>query len=205
MREKRCPKRWRPDRTYKERLSSIMESRPGSKSTIEEKIAFIEESLLKALDNDNDDRGFANSEKSCHDELSQESEYAKRIRVLIGERRALRHSHATCAQVRAERARLGKEIQKAVKRKHAAEKSERIGQILREFRDLKEITKLANNHQNKAIIEMKDKEGNIKQEKEDIAEVFVAFYGDLLKSRTTSAEYRLDMRDAAGPPPVHNE
>ena len=63
-----------------------------------------------------------------------------------------------------------------VRVKRTIEKNDKIKAVLSEFCDLKRLNCLLAPRKSNGIIEIRDKEGNLKHDKGDIAEVFALFY-----------------------------
>ena len=146
-RKRRCHKKWRPNEEYKANLSKMIRGRPDPKEPIETRIAFIEKSLLEAMGDE--DEGVENPKGKCDHKPCEQSAYASQLTALISERKGLKHSGASRDETRRERVRLGKEIQKVIKLKQAAEKSARMAKILGEFSDLKELAELSKGQREK--------------------------------------------------------
>ena len=148
-----------------------------------------------------EDEDVENPKGKCDDKPCEQSAYVSQLTALISESKGLKHSGASRDETRLERVRLGKEIQKVIKlKKQAAEKSARMAKILGEFSDLKELAKLSNSQRKKSIIEIKDKEGNAKQGKDDIADVFAAFYEELYMSKRIGEDTYPESTAAKSPP-----
>ncbi len=93
------------------------------------------------------------------------------------------HESKSSQQKMKRRKEICKEIQKLTRKKIRKEKTEKIELILSEFRGLKEISCIKDQKKKKMITIMIDKNGEEKDERKSIAEVFAAFYEDLYRSR----------------------
>ena len=97
------------------------------------------------------------------------------IKILIKDRKA--------AATATERAKLSKQIQKAIRKNRRQDQQIKIGNIIEEFRGLNRIAMVKARGRRDMITHMIDKAGNTKHERQSIANVFADFYGELYASK----------------------
>ena len=172
--KRRCPKSWRPDNTYKERILGLLTERPHQQAPVAEKAAFIHEAMLKAV------------EETCvHTESAptpSKHPLDVSIAALIETRRSLAHSALSMEEVKKQRKQLGKDIQKNIRKKLAEQRVTKMQKVLAEFKDLNRLINISGVKSNRSISEIVDANGVPQQCNEDIAEVFACFYENLYKT-----------------------
>ena len=98
---------------------------------------------------------------------------------MIKERKALRE-----AGLARETADISKRIQREIRAISRARKKGRIGEILREFKDLKFITGIKSDKKKSKTASMTDKTGSKVYDRQEVANVFAYFYADLYSRKT---------------------
>eukprot|EP00959_Pyramimonas_sp_CCMP1952_P157943 3302664-Pyramimonas_sp.AAC.1 len=104
------------------------------------------------------------------------------IHHLIDARRAIAQSDLPQTEKKALRISIGKRIQSLIRHRRVLEQTAKIDKILHGFRDVKQIPSITRGRPKSHITEMKDKAGQLVNEKHDIAEVFAQFYEELYAS-----------------------
>ena len=112
------------------------------------------------------------------------------IRALLQERRQVQHDSYLAQIEREERRRtICKEIQKMVRKRFQNTKQRKIRQILSEFRGLKEISTIKGSEGTRSMSAMKDSQGVVVSNKEDIAEVFAQLYENPIRGKTSQRRW----------------
>ena len=120
-----------------------------------------------------------------------EATAAQRVDSLIQQRRRLRQRGARKVWTNVE-----KQLQKELRAITRARRAARIGRILEEFKGLRFITGITNNHKKQLIGSMRNKLGELKSDRQSIADVFAEFYEDLYGLRGGCLDHRT--KDYAG-------
>ena len=167
--------KWKPDAAYAQKLDEILSDMPSLGTNTAAKTKFLHDAMLRARE----DTGFVSADV----ELPQNQEHDIHLRCLIEERKGLAAAGLSLDTVKHMRVALGKQIQKAIRAKRAHEKTAKINTILSEFKDLKRLSTILGPPKTKVIVEVQASDGDLKNDKADIAEVFAQFYEDLYRSK----------------------
>ena len=170
--------RWSIDeRIYKEQLSKGLKEYRSDDSTIEDKVATLEEVLVKAA------KAATITKPACGSQNAS-SNHDARIKEMIKERRSIQEDRTLSEKERRQkRKQIYKNIQKATRTNLKTKRKRAIDEILSDFRELKDIAGIAENSKRQLTTGMLDKQGEKCTDRASIAEVFAVFYEELYASR----------------------
>ena len=83
-----------------------------------------------------------------------------------------------------ERVAISKQIQRDIQKAMKKSKQSKINRILEEFKGLKHIGGIRNNGKRPRMVSMKNKEGQLQNDRQEIADVFAEFYESLYAARS---------------------
>ena len=108
------------------------------------------------------------------------NEQRQKLRALIGQRK-----EARAEGIKRTVKETSKEIQKEIRAISRAKKKAQIGNILKEFRGLRDIADIRGGRKKQQTGSMKDQNAEVVTDRRKIADVFADFYGDLYSRRET--------------------
>jgi hypothetical protein len=194
-RKRKC-KQWKPDNCYVEHLSTLLSQRGTEYTDASTKAVALHEAMLTA-------RAQTEAMVPLDEECARNtSQHDADIQRLILERKCLPSSGASAADIKRRRTELGKRIQKVIRQRRAQERTDKIKEVLAEFRGLNRLSAILGPPKANGIAEIRAADGNLKHDKEDIAEAFACFYEDLYRSRgcvSHSDRYRVSSNIAIDP------
>ena len=171
---KRIDKRWKPDNHYIDKLTSLLAECRAESCSAQAKADKLQKALLQACE----------ATAGVIDEPSVDLRlYDAQLRNLILMRRSIPSLGLSRHEANTRRISLCKQIQKVIRQKRSFEQDQKICAILKEFRDLKRLSSILGPSKSHGIVEIRDTHGNLKHDREEIADVFACFYEDRYKSK----------------------
>jgi hypothetical protein len=179
--KKKHPKRkrgpWKPDSCYVEHLSTLLSKHGPEYADASTKAAALHEAMLSAR------AQTETVDPPAEGSVCNASKHDAEIGRLILERRGLPSSGGSAANIKRRRVELGKRIQKIIRQRRAQEKTDKIKDVLAEFRGLNRLSAMLGPPKSNGIAEILGADGTLSHDKADIAEAFACFYEDLYRSR----------------------
>jgi hypothetical protein len=178
-------KKWHPDKALYSQCLERWLPEFAEVNGAEAKLLHIEKTLVAAsVEAHTTASTFTNKKKS---------EHRKELDDLISQRRNLRLTvDASHAELGLQRKSVCKRIQNLLKRERQQKQTQRIRDVLSEFRDLKSIPRIKGTTKAHKFAEMQSSEGTLVTEKTQIVEVFAAFYETLFRSRAEKSAHGCD-------------